>query len=180
VPKNGVPKNSVEAELNMLMNRLADGDRTAFEPLFHNLRPRAVRLARARVSGPLAEEVAQAALLNVFARASEFTKNRPVLPWFYAIVANEVRGAWRREQRLTRPVAADEGHAASPEDEALAAEIVRALEMSHDALSASDRDALEAMLGRKTRPHIADAAFRKRVSRATARLRSLVEAFYGD
>lgn len=180
MPKNGVPKNGVEAELNMLMNRLADGDRAAFEPLFHALRPRALRLARSRVSGSLAEEVAQAALLNVFARASEFTKNRPVLPWFYAIVANEVRSAWRREQRLARPVTPDDTHAASPEDEALAAEIVRALDVSHDALSPSDRDALEAMLGRKGRPPVADAAFRKRVSRATARLRALVEAFYGD
>ncbi len=163
----------------MLMNRLADGDRAAFEPLFYALYPRAVRLARKRVLGALAEDVAQSALLKVFARSSEFTKNKPVLPWFYGIVANEVRSVWRREARLARPIAEGDNER-SPEDEALEAELGRALQTSHDALAKSDREAIEAMLGYRERPAIDDATFRKRVSRAVARLRSLAVGFYGD
>ncbi len=163
----------------MLMNRLVDGDRAAFEPLFHALYPRALRLAR-RQTGSLAEDVAQSAMLKVFSRSSEFTKNKPVLPWFYAVVANEVRSVWRREARLARPVEANDKGILSPEDEALEAELARVLQASHRALGKADREAIEALLGHRARPSIDDATFRKRVSRAIARLRALVAGFYED
>src|SRR5271169_2868791 len=66
-----LPHDTNEAELDTLMDRLADGDRAAFDPLYTALRPRAVRLARARLGDAHAEDVAQAVLLRVFARASE-------------------------------------------------------------------------------------------------------------
>src|SRR5450432_861516 len=80
------------------MDRLADGDRTAFDPLYAVLRPRAVRFARARLGVERAEDAAQATLLRVFSRASEFERGRAVLPWFYAIAANEIRAIARRER----------------------------------------------------------------------------------
>lgn len=85
-----------EAALDALMARLARGDRSAFDALYAALLPRAERLAAVRVGGSEAADVAQNALLRVFARASEFEPDRPCLPWFYAIVANEVRGANRQ------------------------------------------------------------------------------------
>ena len=83
------------------MSRLAQGDRTAFDPLYRALYPRAQRFARTRVGDEaLAADVAQSALLKVFARASDFSPGRPALPWFYAIVANEIRSLTRARSHL--------------------------------------------------------------------------------
>ena len=84
-----------EADLDAWMSRLASGDRSAFEPLYAALRLRARRFALMRVGDEAADDVTQAALLKVFARASEFTPGKPCLPWFYAIVVNEIRAARR-------------------------------------------------------------------------------------
>ena len=65
-----------EATLDALMARLAQGERAAFDPLFRALEARARRLARARVDAASASDVAQSALLKVFARAHEFTPGR--------------------------------------------------------------------------------------------------------
>src|SRR5687767_13476756 len=81
------------------MERLARGDRSAFDPLYQALQPRALRLATARVGAATAKDVAQSALLKVFSRASEFEVGRPCLPWFYAIVANEIRSVERSRAR---------------------------------------------------------------------------------
>ena len=88
-----------ERELDLLMARLADGDRTAFDPLFAALHPRAVALARMRLDASDADDAAQQTLVRVFSRASEFTPGRPVLPWFYAIAANEIHAVTRRRAR---------------------------------------------------------------------------------
>lgn len=171
-----------EAELDALMARLADGERSAFDPLFTALRPRAVRVARMRVDPQRADDVAQAALLKVFARASEFESGRPVLPWFYAIVANEIR-AVTRGKLLQSQVAldTDDGRPREivdgredPEARAIQRELELALERAIETLDPSSADAIAAMLGRTDRPTIdagSSAAFRKRVSRAYARLR---------
>jgi RNA polymerase sigma-70 factor (ECF subfamily) len=71
-----------EVDLDAAMARLAGGDRSAFEALYTALRPRAIRLAEMRVGAANAHDVAQTALLNVFARASEFSPGRPCLPWW--------------------------------------------------------------------------------------------------
>src|SRR6187401_3131830 len=89
-----------EADLDELMSRLAGGDRSAFDALYQALRPRALRLVTMRLGAGHAADVAQSALLNVFARASEFERGKPCLPWFYAVVANEIRSARRRDARL--------------------------------------------------------------------------------
>ncbi len=173
-----------ERELDALMARLAEGDRRAFDPLFRALHPRAVRVARARlglVTGDreaLAEDVAQAALVRVFARATEFEQGRPVLPWFYAVVANEIRAVTRA--RDARHGALDEGLEAtliaSDDPERLLAdrELHAALDLAIVALDAPSADAIASLLGRAARPDVAKAAFRKRVSRAYARLRVLL------
>src|SRR5258708_5693190 len=63
------------------MVRLADGDRSAFSPLYKLLWP----VLRAFVHGQLppsdAEDVAQDALLKVFASASRFDPARDALAW---------------------------------------------------------------------------------------------------
>ena len=171
-----------EAELDELMARLSAGDRTAFEPLFLELHPRALRLARARLGDEVGVDVAQNALLRVFSRASEFDAGRPVLPWFYAIVANEIRTVSRRNQTLARRQAPEEAleHVAAgddPESRTLERELRVALVQAIDALDEPSANALRVMLGEAPRPDVAATTFRKRVSRAVARLRAALGGF---
>jgi DNA-directed RNA polymerase specialized sigma24 family protein len=175
-----------EAELDALMARLSDGDRTAFDPLFSALHPRAVRVARLRVDPQRAQDVAQTALLKVFSRASEFEAGRPVLPWFYAIVANEVRavtrGAMVRAQVPLEPDGAPRDIVDTredPEGRATERELELAVERAIETLDPASADAIYAVLGRSDRPAIESATFRKRVSRAYARLRVALGVFDG-
>lgn len=165
-----------EAELDAWMSRLARGDREAFDPLYLALRPRARSLALGRLPKPLADDVAQSALLRVFARASEFTPGRPCLPWFYAIVANEIRSAQRREARIIpmeiSPEAIVETHDA--ESAMIDRELERAFELAIESLDADSARALAAHLGRVPPPDVPPATLRKRVSRAYAKLRLLL------
>lgn len=118
-----------EGALNALMGRLAAGDRTAFEPLFRALHPRARRFARTRLAPASAEDAAQSALMRVFAHASRFEPGRPLLPWFYAIVANEIRTA-RRQASARGELDSDQDPALEPsyEDALLKRELLGALE----------------------------------------------------
>lgn len=166
-----------EAELDALMVRLADGDRSAFEPLFRELHPRALRLARSRLAEDVAADVAQSALTKVFARASEFAIDRPMLPWFYAIVANEIRSESRKRNAAAARGVSDaaleavRAPAHDPEQAAIERELQRALAQAIEALDTNDANAILFMLGQAPRPDLSDATFRKRVSRAVARLR---------
>ncbi|HEY6877545.1 MAG TPA: RNA polymerase sigma factor [Polyangiales bacterium] len=169
-----------EADLDALMARLAEGDRTAFEPLFQALHPRALRLARAKVDTSSAGDVAQCALLKVFARASEFTPGRPVLPWFYAVVANELRSHLRRQQRVVVMESIEIRADDDLEAQLLERELSRALERAIEQLDREAAEAIYAMLERGERPQIDPVAFRKRVSRAYARLRLLFGGHHAD
>lgn len=163
-----------EAELDALMARLANGDRAAFDPLYEALRERAIRVV-ARRAPSAAADIAQSALLNVFARASEFTPGRPCLPWFYAVVANELRAASRRDARLVSvaepPEVADGDDA---ESLLVRRELERALDLAIDALDDEASEAICALLGRAPIPDLPGPTFRKRVSRAYAKLRLLL------
>jgi RNA polymerase sigma-70 factor (ECF subfamily) len=164
-----------EPELDHLMDRLADGDRGAFEPLFRALWPRALAAARRRLDAQAADDAAQSTMLKVFARAPEFTRGAPVLPWFYAVAANEVRAVQRGAKDHVDldeapPIAAD----GDPERLAIDRELRAALAQALESLDAASAEAIAALLGERVRPDVADAAFRKRVSRAYAKLRVLL------
>jgi RNA polymerase sigma-70 factor, ECF subfamily len=169
-----------EREIDRLMSRLAQGDRSAFDPLFRALHPRAFRVARARLGADAADDAAQSALLKVFARASEFEPGRPALPWFYAVVANEIRAVARR-----RPGGGDEALLAAlpaegdPERELALRELGRALDAAIDSLDGDAAACIASLLGDRPRPNIAPAAFRKRVSRVYAQLRLLLGGNHG-
>jgi RNA polymerase sigma-70 factor (ECF subfamily) len=171
-----------EAELDRLMARLAVGEREAFDPLFRELHPRALRLARSKLGDDLGNDVAQSALLRVFARASDFEGGRPALPWFYALVANEIRGASRRRDATNRRRGPDEAleearSASDPETDAMERELRMALARAVDALDEESALAIHGMLGDSPRPEIDGATFRKRVSRAYARLRAALGGY---
>jgi RNA polymerase sigma factor (sigma-70 family) len=157
------------------MARLARGERDAFEPLFQELQPRARRVAEARLGESQAADVAQSALLKVFAHAHEFTPGRSALAWFYAIVANEVRSA-RRSSKQHEDITEHElaERADSAEQRLLTRELTLALEAAIDELDADASQAIHALLGRGAKPQLEAATLRKRVSRAYARLRILL------
>jgi len=163
-----------EQSLDALMARLSHGDRSAFDPLFVALQPRALRFASARLDPVRAADVAQSALLNVFARAHEFEAGRSALAWFYGIVANEIRAAQRRTRSHEAVDESLPAAEASPEQRLLERELERALEHAVSELDPYASEAIGAMLGRTERPPLQDAALRKRVSRAYARLRILL------
>ncbi|MDB4930597.1 MAG: polymerase sigma-70 factor, subfamily, partial [Myxococcaceae bacterium] len=117
------------------MDRVSDGDRDAFTPLFRALHPRARRVAARRLDPARADEVAQTSMLKLFTRAASFTPGRPVLPWFYAVVANEVRAELRRDRGAHAEATGELPDPASPADDALAErELRRALQQCVDAL----------------------------------------------
>jgi RNA polymerase sigma-70 factor (ECF subfamily) len=171
-----------EQELDAWMARLAEGERAAFEPLFRALYPRALRFAVRTLSDESAADAAQAILMNVFARASEFESGRPVLPWFYAACANEVRTLRRREERSARRTA-NEARAFDrpgnddPERALLDFELRSALARALENLDETSARTIATVLGDGDRPAALPAAFRKRVSRAYARLRLLLGGY---
>jgi RNA polymerase sigma factor (sigma-70 family) len=172
-----------ESDLDALMGRLAGGERAAFDPLYAALAPRALRLARARLGAADAADVAQTALLKVFARASEFTPGRPCLPWFYAVVANEIRSARRKSRTVDAehsPELVAENHEEGAEGTLVQRELERALELALADLDETSANAVSAMLGRTPRPAVSPQAFRKRLSRAYEKLRLLLGEHLGS
>lgn len=160
------------------MDRLADGDRDAFTPLFEALYPRALAVARRRLEPGDAEDAAQRTMTAVFARAIEFTPGRPVLPWFYAIVANEVHAVARKR----RATASREGPASDAElvpadgDPESALSIAEMRALLRDAVRSLDPVSAAAIEGQLAGDACGprSPALRKRVSRAYARLRVLL------
>jgi RNA polymerase sigma-70 factor (ECF subfamily) len=167
------------------MARLAEGERAAFDPLFRALHPRAVRFARATLPEDQAADAAQAILLKVFSRATEFEPGKPVLPWFYAVASNELR-TLRRQSTAARNRTTDETAALmvatgdDPEQQILERELRRSLDLAIAHLDAPSAEAIAALLGEDPRPIASATAFRKRVSRAYARLRWMLGGADGD
>ncbi|OJT23035.1 hypothetical protein BO221_19290 [Archangium sp. Cb G35] len=163
-------------QLGRWMGRLAEGDREAFTPAFACLRPLLERFcARLLPCREDAEDAAQAALLKVFARASEYDAAREALPWVLGIAAYECRTvlkarARRREASGTEGVEVVDG-AAGPEARLLAEDLRHALAEVMGGLRPEDVETLEAAMGERERPAIPGATFRKRLERSLGRLR---------
>lgn len=164
-------------DLQGLMERLADGDRSAFHPVFESLWPLLRRFAARNLGPGEADDAAQEALLRVFRRAAEFDPSRSALAWALGIAAYEIRTARRRRQRR-REDAAPAGTLAAtrdpnptPEDMAMQGDMEKMLRESLGALRPEDAETLR-LYSRGERAHVAAATFRKRVERALTRLRA--------
>lgn len=158
------------------MERLADGDRASFHPVFAALWPVLRRLAARHLGPDEGEDAAQEALVKVFFRASEFDRSRNALAWALGIAAFEIRTARRRRQRRREvspgiPEAAGDT-APTPEAEAMARDLEATLEEALGGLRPEDAGTLR-LYARGDRAPIAAATFRKRVERALARLRAV-------
>ena len=174
-----------EEQLDAWMARLSQGERDAFDPLFRALHPRALRLARSRLPEDRAADAAQAVLMRVFARASEFEAGRPALPWFYAVAANEIHGARRRTialgQRAAPEALADALPAeGNPEGLLVERELHACLGRAIAALDDVSAEAIRCLLEDRPCKGAGSVAFRKRVSRAYAKLRLLLRGFHAE
>jgi RNA polymerase sigma factor (sigma-70 family) len=158
------------------MVRLADGDRSAFDPMFDALWPLVRRFAeRALGSSFDAEDAAQVALLKLFERAGEFDATRPALPWIFGVVAYECRSLRqrrirRREALVDTPpdeMSADDDDV---EQQAMRRDLESALHEVIGTMRDDDRTTLAALMEGR-RPDVPEATFRKRVERALKRLR---------
>src|SRR5713101_9596107 len=77
-------------DLNALMARLADGDRSAFTPVFQLLWPPTLRLCQGLLKNDAdAKDAAQQSMEKILSRASDYDAARPAQPWALAIAAWE-------------------------------------------------------------------------------------------
>ncbi|HEX8951008.1 MAG TPA: sigma factor, partial [Polyangia bacterium] len=87
-------------ELQRCLSRLADGDRAAFRPVFDLAWPCAREVAARMMRQEAdADDAAQAALLKLFERASEFDPARDALAWIVGIVSYECLTLRRKRTR---------------------------------------------------------------------------------
>jgi RNA polymerase sigma-70 factor (ECF subfamily) len=168
------------AELRRLLDRLADGDRTAFRPAFALLWPE-LRAFAVRYAGAAdGEDAAQAALLRVFSRASEYDPERDALSWALGIAAWECRTLRRRHERRREvpvlvPDPADGG--ATPEESLIERDLRAAAEAVIGTLRPIDVETIAAVAGGPRAVH--GATFRKRLERAIARFKLAWRAKHG-
>ncbi|HEX6275868.1 MAG TPA: sigma factor, partial [Polyangiaceae bacterium] len=83
-----------------MMARLAEGDRSAFSPVFTRLWPRTLRFCQSLLKSEAdASDAAQEAMQKIFERAGDYDASRPAVPWALAIAAWECRTLQRKRQR---------------------------------------------------------------------------------
>lgn len=170
----------VEAsELDGLMARLADGDRSAFSPLFRALWTPALKVCQRMVQEADAADAAQAAMMKILERAGEYDKTRPALPWALGIAAWECRTLLKRQQRhketAEAPVRSDEGSTALEVEQKL---LVSAAMHAMGTLSEADQETLVATYW-DIAANVGGATLRKRRERALTRLRDTFRRLYG-
>ena len=134
-----------------------------------------------RLAGePDGEDAAQAALLKIFARASEYDAERDPLPWALGLAAWECRTLrrirWRRREE-TAPLE-DWSAQPSPEDSAIEHDLLAAAETVLGTLRPLD---VETILSLATGARsVQGATFRKRLERALSRFRLAWRARHGS
>jgi RNA polymerase sigma factor (sigma-70 family) len=162
-------------ELEALMLRLADGDRSAFDPLYDALWPLVRRLTERMLNrAPEGEDAAQEAMLKVFGRASAFEPGQSVQTWVLAITAYECltqRKRARRRRETSVPDEVHQGARPSPEDDVIARDLEAAAREVLGTLRPADVDVLLAAAS-GTRPKLPATTFRKRLERALRRART--------
>lgn len=172
--------NEHNPDLDSLVSRLADGDRSVFSAVFQILRPPVLRLCTSMLGNEAdAADAAQQALEKVLTRCSEYDRERPALPWALAIAAWECRTVMRKRARR-REVPEERAPEASAGDEQDAAQrqLIGAALDALGELSAEDREVLVATFWEEA-ASVSGATLRKRRERALKRLRDTFKRLYG-
>jgi RNA polymerase sigma-70 factor (ECF subfamily) len=162
--------------VQVLLTRLAAGDRSALHPAFEALWPLVRGFTARHLPAAEADDAAQETLMKVFRQAASFDPERSALAWVFGIAGWEVRTACRRlgrRREVPESVAAPQRRAdsaADPEEALLDRDLAATLERALGGLRPEDAATLR-LYAEGRRPAIAAATFRKRLSRALARLR---------
>jgi RNA polymerase sigma-70 factor (ECF subfamily) len=167
-------------EVDVLMGKLADGDRAAFSPLFRALWTPALKVCQRMLHAEAdAADAAQAAMMKILERAGEYDKKRPALPWALGIAAWECRTMIKRQQRQKEsaepPQLSDGGATADEVEQKL---LVSAAMHAMGTLSEADQETLVATYW-DTAAAVGGATLRKRRERALTRLRDTFRRLYG-
>ena len=161
--------------LRSQLAELADGNREAFGAVYERVWPLVRGFVRRQLPSAEAEDVAQQALLRVFARAGEFDRHRDALAWILGIAAWEIRTvktrSRRRREEALDGLAARAGAEPTPEEVAMERERDRTVDRALAALDPRDAETLRDYM-RDNRPDVPPATFRKRVQRAIGRARA--------
>jgi RNA polymerase sigma-70 factor (ECF subfamily) len=170
-----------DEDLDVLMTRLAEGDRSVFSAVFARLWPATERFCRSLLRNEAdASDAAQEAMQKVLERASDYDPTRPAMPWALAIAAWECR-TLRRKRFRRREVLDDLEHdrAGDDEEEALVKhDLAEAALAAMGELSEVDRETLLSTFADEA-PSGGGATFRKRRERALGRLRKAFRRLYG-
>jgi RNA polymerase sigma-70 factor (ECF subfamily) len=170
-----------DTELDALLARLADGDRSAFTPAFQRLWVPVLRLCMGMLHNEAdASDAAQQAMEKILVRASDYDSNRPGLPWALAIAGWECRTMKRRRTRR-REVSDEvviEAISEHAEDEVVRRSLVEAALEAIGELSPTDRETLVATFADEA-GSVSGATFRKRRERALTHLRVAFRRLYG-
>ena len=168
------------ADLDALMARLADGDRSAFDPVFRRLWPPVHRMCSAlTISAADADDAAQQAMEKILTRASDYDPGRPALPWALAIAGWECRTLGRQRSRRREVDGLPERAAEDlPEEELARRDLVQAALGAMTELSPADQETLLATFWEQA-TEATGATLRKRRERALTRLREAFRRLYG-
>ena len=170
------------AELNALLTRLAEGDRSAFAPAFRELWPHVMRLCTSMLKSEAdAADAAQQAMERILVRAGDYDTARPALPWALAIASWECRTLQRKRTRrreVADSAVREQATTADPEQQLEEQELARAVHAAIGELSDLDRETLLATFWEQD-PQASGVTVRKRRERALARLRTLWKRLYG-
>jgi RNA polymerase sigma-70 factor (ECF subfamily) len=172
---------TAEEELDALMARLADGDRSAFSPVFARLQAPVQRFCKSMLKNEAdAADAAQQTMTKIFERASDYDRTRRAMPWALAIAAWECRTLRRKQtrRRETPEDAANEPADASGEDAMLQRDLEQAVRTALSELSELDRDTLIATFWEQA-GSVTGATLRKRRERALDRMRHAFRRLYG-
>ena len=170
-----------QVELDQLVQRLAEGDRSAFAAAFRLLWPPVLRVCRGMLRNELdAEDAAQQAMEKILTRSSDYDPARRALPWALAIASWECRTIRRKHARSReQPEQAREAAAeADEEQQHIQRELVDAAVEAMGTLSDADRETLVATFWEEA-ASVQGPTLRKRRERAITRLRAAFRRLYG-
>ena len=144
-PGRAVMTEASDPTLDVLMARLAQGDRSAFTAVFDLLWPRTLRLCASMLKNDAdAADAAQEAMAKILERASEYDRQRSAMPWALAIASWECRTILRKRSRR-REVPEDaslEAHSSGGEDDQVQRQLVEAALVAMGTLSDIDKETL--------------------------------------
>jgi RNA polymerase sigma-70 factor (ECF subfamily) len=168
-------------DLDALMARLADGDRSVFDAVFRTLWGPTLRLCLSILKNEAdAKDAAQQSMEKILARATDYDAKRPALPWALAISAWECRTLLRKRGRRKEASAnsSKEPATETTEEDLMRRNLTRAAVEAMGQLSDADRETLVATFWEEV-TNASGATLRKRRERALQRLRDIFKRTYG-